>query len=171
MHTAYCLITHETLSQVLLPSQRSNANLPIIKVHDQSEYFRNDETDAEISGAPRHTWEVGVALHRRYVLQWALLWKSMVRSSLGSTAYPYALYIQSLDLRNLASLLEEPAFREVAHESFFADDMAKFLKTQDTPIKTRTKKAYHMRLNIPPILEHVGESITGYVRYGTCPCF
>jgi len=48
---------------------------------------------------------------------------------------------------------------------FFADDMAQFLKAQETPTKKRTRggKAIGMRLNIPVVLDLVGESITSFV--------
>jgi hypothetical protein len=135
------------------------------RVHNQSEYFRNDEAEAYISGAQKHTWEEGIMSNRRYTSKWALLWRSIIRSSLGNTAYPYSLYIRSLDLRNLATLLEDPQFRDVASETFFADDMAAFLKAQETPIKKKARKtkASQLRLNVAPILELVGESITRHV--------
>jgi hypothetical protein len=90
------------------------------------------------------------------------MWKSIIRSSLGTTAYPYCLYIRSLDLRNLAELLDDQLFREVALDTFFDHDMAKFLKAQETPIKKKKggKASY---LNIPLVLDLVGESITKFV--------
>jgi hypothetical protein len=103
---------------------------------------------------------------KRTISKWALQWRSIVRSSLGSTAYPYCLYIRSLDLRNLADLLAEPLFRDAALDNFFADDMAKFLKSQETPIKKKTrasKKPVYQRINIPLVLDLVGESITSFV--------
>lgn len=97
--------------------------------------------------------------------KWALLWKSIILSSIGKTVYPYALYIRSLDLRNLTNLLDEPLFREHIMKDFFADDMAQFLKAQETPIKKRTRngRVVGMRLDIPVVLELVGESITSFV--------
>jgi len=96
---------------------------------------------------------------------WALQWKSMIRSSLGNTAYPYCLYIRTLDLRSLKDLLEDPLFREAALDEFFADDMATFLTAQETPMKQKVrgaKKAYR-RLDAPKILELAGESITKFI--------
>lgn len=98
----------------------------------------------------------------RTLLKWALQWKTIIRSSLGNTAYPYCLYIQSLDLRNLADLLEDPLFRENALESFFANDMAGFLKAQPTPMKRKVRsnaKGAYQRLDIPLVLELVGEYV------------
>lgn len=102
---------------------------------------------------------------KRYALNWALLWKSIIRSSLGTTAYPYSLYIRTLDLRNLAMLLDDLRFRESAMKDFFADDMATFLKASETPVKMATRKSNRtqLRLHIAPILELVGESITRHV--------
>lgn len=50
-------------------------------------------------------------------------------------------------------------------DGFFADDMAPFLKSQETPMKNRTRggRAIGMRLNVPVVLDLVGESITNFV--------
>lgn len=102
--------------------------------------------------------------------KWALLWKSIVRSTLGATFLPYALYIKMLDLRNLLELLQDFCFREFGFESFFADEMAQFLVKQDIPPpskiakKTRSgKKAAYAQADLPLILDAVGESITSFV--------
>ncbi|KAI9646767.1 hypothetical protein NHQ30_004766 [Ciborinia camelliae] len=94
--------------------------------------------------------------------KWALSWKSIVRSSLGSTAYPYCLYIRSLDLTNLSNLLEDGTFRMSAMDNFFADEMAEFLSLDGTP-RRRSKRGPQLRLNTTNILNLIGESITRYV--------
>lgn len=83
---------------------------------------------------------------------------------MGHTLYPYCLYIRSLDLRNLADLLEDPLFREIT-PTFFANDMAQFHRTPDTPMKQKIRgaKASYKKLDVPIILDLVGESITSYV--------
>jgi hypothetical protein len=135
------------------------------RIHNQSDYFRDDEPDT----AQPVSWQEGNALQIRTTSKWALLWKSIIRSSLGTTTYPYCLYIRSLDLRNLASLLEDNHFRDSSLDTFFADDMAKFLKAQDAPAgpvqkKTRGgKQRSYIRLNSATIVDLVGESITSYV--------
>jgi len=50
-------------------------------------------------------------------------------------------------------------------ESFFAGDMAKFLKAQETPVKLKTRhgKKTQKRTNVPLILDLVGESVTNFV--------
>ena len=53
------------------------------------------------------------------VRNWALLWESMVRSTLGTTFRPYASYIRSLNLQDLESLLEDHKFRGSIEESEF----------------------------------------------------
>ncbi|RAL62313.1 hypothetical protein DID88_004879 [Monilinia fructigena] len=94
--------------------------------------------------------------------KWALSWQSIVRSSLGVTAYPYCLYIRSLDLTNLSNLLEDGTFRVSAMDNFFADEMAEFLSIDGTP-RRRSKRGPQVRLNTTNILNLVGESITRYV--------
>lgn len=97
---------------------------------------------------------------------WALQWKSIIRSSLGVTFYPYCLYIRSLDLRNLEELLADSIFRDAVLEGFFAGDMAGFMKANETPIKKKlraSKKQMYQRIDIPLVLDLVGEFITNFV--------
>ncbi|TVY49872.1 hypothetical protein LOCC1_G000186 [Lachnellula occidentalis] len=103
---------------------------------------------------------------RNMVAKWALQWKSIIRSCLGQTLYPYGLYIRVLDLSNLSDLLDDTSFRDHLQRDFFAGEMAQFLKAQETPVKRKTRKgarSVYNRLTIPLILEAVGESITSYV--------
>jgi len=131
--------------------------LTIPRVHDDCS-IRNS---SEVNEAD---FERNVAAVKRICSQWTLQWKSIIRSSLGHTRYPYCLYIRSLDLRNLAELLEDPWFRELS-QSFFADDMTQFLRKPDTPMKQKIRgaKALYKKLDVPVILDLVGESITNYV--------
>ncbi|QSZ35821.1 hypothetical protein DSL72_006943 [Monilinia vaccinii-corymbosi] len=94
--------------------------------------------------------------------KWALSWQSIIRSSLGATAYPYCLYIRSLDLTNLSNLLEDGTFRVSAMDNFFADEMAEFLSIDGTP-RRRSKRGPQVRLNTTNVLNLIGESITRYV--------
>jgi hypothetical protein len=127
--------------------------------------FSTDGAEGEWSKTQSHTFQARREQQIYTISKWALLWKSIIRSSIKKTAYPYALYIRSLDLRNLTYLLDDTLFREHAMDGFFADDMAQFLKAQGTPVKKRTRggKAIGMRLNIPVVLDLVGESITSFV--------
>lgn len=101
------------------------------------------------------------------IRKWALLWKSIIRSTLGATYLPYALYIKTLDLRNLLELLQDHWFRATGFESFFANEMAQFLVKEDIPPpnkKTRSgKKAAYTQADLPLILDTVGEAITSFV--------
>jgi hypothetical protein len=127
--------------------------------------FGTDSTEGEWSKTQSHTFQARREQQIYTISKWALLWKSIIRSSIKKTAYPYALYIRSLDLRNLTDLLDDTLFREHAMDGFFADDMAQFLKAQETPVKKRTRgrKTIGIRLNIPVVLDLVGESITSFV--------
>ena len=139
--------------------------LTLSRIHSQSSVISGEGNDADFANGGGLTIQARSNEQRRIVSKWALQWKSIVRSSLGNTAYPYCLYIRSLDLRNLADLLADPLFRDSALENFFADDMAMFLRAQETPTKkkTRAKKQAYRRLDIPLVLHLVGESITSFV--------
>ena len=71
----------------------------------------------------------------------------------------------SSDLGNLLDLLDDNTFKESAIDSFFAGDMAMFLKVQGTPSQKKTKgrRKQYIRHNVHSILDLVGESITSFV--------
>ena len=131
--------------------------LTFSRVHDDCS-IRNS---SEVNEA---NFERNVAAVKKICSQWALQWKSIIRSSLGHTRYPYCLYIRSLDLRNLKELLEDLWFRDFS-QSFFAGDMAQFHRLPDTPMKQKIRgaKTMYKKLDVPVILDLVGESITNYV--------
>ena len=62
---------------------------------------------------------------------WALLWRSIILSSLEKTYLPYCRYIQSLDLRDLVNLFEEQKFR---------GKIERFLSQAYSCLKALTKK-------------------------------
>lgn len=49
--------------------------------------------------------------HERKTRKWALLWRSMVLSSLAKTLFPYCRYIKELDLRDLEYLFDDMKFK------------------------------------------------------------
>ncbi|CZT50217.1 uncharacterized protein RSE6_11161 [Rhynchosporium secalis] len=157
-HTLFtCALTGRDLVQPAL--------LWLYRIHLQSPITSSEGSDADLK--QNDTFQGRVEAQKTTLLKWALLWKSIIRSSLGNnaTAYPYCLYIRSLDLRNLTDLLEDPQFRDKALDSFFAGDMAQYVKFQQTPMKSKTRgaKPVYQRLDVPMVLEMVGESITSFV--------
>ncbi|KAH9221063.1 hypothetical protein DL95DRAFT_432868 [Leptodontidium sp. 2 PMI_412] len=155
-HTLFnCALAGKNLVQPAL--------LWIYRIHLQSTIISSEGNDADL--IQNDTFQGRVEAQKTTLFKWALLWKSIIRSSLGTTAYPYCLYIRSLDLRNLTDLLEDPQFRDKALDNFFADEMAQFLKSQETPMKQKMRgaRAASRRLDVPNVLELVGESITSFV--------
>ncbi|OBT62667.1 hypothetical protein VE03_07508 [Pseudogymnoascus sp. 23342-1-I1] len=104
-----------------------------------------------------------VAQQKWTVSQWALQWRSIILSSLGKTAYPYCLYIQSLDLRNLVDLLEDDIFRDNFQEMFFSSLPSFSEKTQINTRNLRSNGKKPGRVNIPLIINSVGDSISKFV--------
>lgn len=145
-----------------------NSLLTSGSIHNQSS-IRGGETDqAEMlrTGTVMETTITArVAQQKHTVSQWTQQWRSIILSSLGKTLYPYCLYIRSLDLTNLEDLFDDNIFRSSMQNDFFAGDMAIFLRSHDTPVKrpNRTTRRKYQKLEIPPILELVGESISKYV--------
>lgn len=133
------------------------------RIHNQWAVISSEGNDNDL--IKNDTFAGRLNAQKTTVLNWALQWKSIVRSSLGHTAYPYCLWIRTLDLRNLKDLLEDNIFREV-QDTFFAEDMSSFLKMPETPMKMKVrgaKGAARKRLDVQGVLEVVGESITSFV--------
>ena len=133
----------------------------LISCRIHNDYLRiisSEDTDAKWNRAQVGTRQKRTEVERK----WALIWRSIIRSSLGTTAYPYALYILSLDLNNLADLLDDNVFKLSIMQSFFAEDMQRFLSTQDTPVKHRTRN--QRRLDTDSTVNLVGDSISKFVN-------
>ena len=132
-----------------------------IRKHQQTSFFSDDD-DTKLSAEFNLAMSEREALARENSRKWALLWKSIIRSSLGTTAYPYCLYIRSLDLVNLDLLLNDVLFQRGVQDSVFSDDMSQFLDAEETPKRRRTQggQVIPKRLNMDNIMNLVGESIT-----------
>ena len=164
-----CAISSKQLAQPalsLLYRYSPSVNNCRLQSDDVARVYNHSNTEgADAEFSKPQTFQARKEQQIRAMSKYALLWKSLIRSSIGKTAYPYAQYICSLDLRNFTYLLEDTLFRDYGMEEFFADDMSQFLKAQETPIKKRTRKgnAVGMRIDIPVVLDLVGESITSYL--------
>ncbi|ELR06417.1 hypothetical protein VC83_05326 [Pseudogymnoascus destructans] len=99
------------------------------------------------------------AQQRLTVSQWALQWRSIILSSLGRTVYPYCLYIQSLDLRNLVDLLEDNIFQGNFQDMFFSS-LPSFGETQINTRILRSKGKGRTPINIRLFINSVGDSIS-----------
>ncbi|KAG9236613.1 hypothetical protein BJ875DRAFT_215154 [Amylocarpus encephaloides] len=139
----------------------------IYRIHNLCPIVSNEAFDPEFTSARKPTYNALLEEQRDTLSKWVLMWKSIIRSSLGTTAYPYCLYIRALDLRNLADLLHDGMFYTTsAYNSFFRGEMTQFSAHKDTPMKQKTrnnKKGACVRFNVPGVLDRVGESITNFV--------
>ena len=86
------------------------------------------------------------------------LWRTLISSSLGTTAYPYCRYIRVLDLNDLGMLLEDQRFRNTYQQQFFDGDLTQFLVEYDTAAVTRAKRL--RRLNAAAVVQKVGDILT-----------
>lgn len=98
------------------------------------------------------------------VQKWSIMWRSIIASSLGATAFPYCRYIRILDLRDLSYLLDDDKFDKFKQgdisKSFFSGAMAGFkIMTQPPPSKiTGKKRPRHLDINA--IVEAIGDAVT-----------
>jgi hypothetical protein len=73
--------------------------------------------------------------------KWARLWKSIILSSIGQTAYPYCTYMRSLSLGSYGSLLEDIATDKKTRPWLFdsADNTEEFLVLRENQQVTKKK--------------------------------
>ncbi|KAI1439549.1 hypothetical protein F5Y02DRAFT_405499 [Annulohypoxylon stygium] len=69
-------------------------------------------------------------------LEWARLWRSIILSSIGETAYPYCIYLRSLSIGNLDDCLREIHLRDNNQDMrirkfFFEGPMEQFYESRD----------------------------------------
>ncbi|PYI10405.1 hypothetical protein BO78DRAFT_458515 [Aspergillus sclerotiicarbonarius CBS 121057] len=61
------------------------------------------------------------------IRKWALLWRSIILSTLGQTYLPYHSYIRYLDLDDFEDLLKDPGFTKKMKEDFFTPELLDFV--------------------------------------------
>ncbi|GLA00221.1 hypothetical protein AnigIFM60653_008280 [Aspergillus niger] len=79
------------------------------------------------------------------IRKWALLWRSVILSTLDQTYLPYYSYIRYLDLDDFGDLLKEPRFTKTMKDDFFTPELLD-LVSHDYEVKgskrLRSSKAY-----------------------------
>lgn len=91
---------------------------------------------------------------------WAGMWRSIILSSIGVTAYPYCLWLKSLVLGDLENLLRDVATSAELRPEFFEGPMQHF-EISSGSTKTRFGKPV---LEWQRIVEKVAEAITKYAK-------
>ena len=76
------------------------------RIHDVAP-VKGGSDEAEVARQSTFAGDLRLQQAEEIDRQWANLWRSVVLSSLGRTAYPYCRYIRALDLRDLKMLLED----------------------------------------------------------------
>ena len=83
-------------------------------MHDVAPVTNRGSDEADIGRQSKQGDQTFAGRLRQQDLQirkWALLWKSIILSSLGKTLFPYCRYIRALSLQDLQTLFEDPKFR------------------------------------------------------------
>lgn len=91
---------------------------------------------------------------------WAGMWRSIILSSIGVTAYPYCLWLKSLGLSDLEQLLRDVATNAELRPKFFEGPMQDFEIISGS---TRTRAGRPI-LEWQRIIEKVAEAITRYAK-------
>ncbi|KIV99758.1 uncharacterized protein PV09_08564 [Verruconis gallopava] len=100
-----------------------------------------------------------LAEQERVVQKSSILWRTIIRSALGKTIFPYCKYIKALDLDDFRHLLEDDCFRGKIASNFFLKELKDFHYTLETTAKWKSRA---LRLNISKIVEAVGDLLVSH---------
>lgn len=95
------------------------------------------------------------------IQKWSIMWRSIIASSIGATAFPYCRYIKTLDFRDLSYLLEEDKFRTALRgdisKKFFAGEMSQFkIMAPSKPGRKKRPEPF----DIDAVVDAIGEAVT-----------
>ncbi|KAK9781602.1 hypothetical protein SCAR479_01473 [Seiridium cardinale] len=94
----------------------------------------------------------------------ARLWKSILLSSIGQTAYPYCTYVQSLSLGNYGSLLEDIWNNKAAYLLEPQDELKQFLVFRGNQKFKKTRNHVMPVFDFQQSMIEAGEAISAYVK-------
>ncbi|CAK7210644.1 hypothetical protein SCUCBS95973_000858 [Sporothrix curviconia] len=94
----------------------------------------------------------------------AILWRAIILSSSGKTAFPYCLWMQNLKLSDFKELLSDIAPNADLRKRFFQGDMAPYelmLPSTNANVATRRNRP---RLDLQGIINKVGDAVTLFIK-------
>ncbi|KAI6270328.1 hypothetical protein MCOR23_010004 [Pyricularia oryzae] len=98
-------------------------------------------------------------------VRWANLWRSLILSSIGKTAFPYALWIRNLQLGDLQMTLQDVARNPAVREDLFRGNMAEFeILSNVNMTRAAQRKLGRAPLAYDAIALKVGDAITSFVK-------
>ncbi|KAI9692071.1 MAG: hypothetical protein M1820_009538 [Bogoriella megaspora] len=117
---------------------------------------------AHLSGFSDATSQAFISHQESLVQKWAILWRSVILSSLDKTLFPYCRYLKTLDLYDLGQLFEADRFRGKIEKIFFEGDLSSFRVESDTPRKIGLgpRKGPMKQLNFAATINKIGDVIT-----------
>ncbi|CAK7203924.1 hypothetical protein SEUCBS139899_006674 [Sporothrix eucalyptigena] len=94
----------------------------------------------------------------------AILWRAIILSSSGKTAFPYCLWMQNLKLGDLRELLSDIAPNSDLRKRFFQGDMAPYdIEKPNTTANVATRRK-RPGLDLQGIINKVGDDVTLFVK-------
>ncbi|KAI0015448.1 hypothetical protein F4780DRAFT_764058 [Xylariomycetidae sp. FL0641] len=97
-------------------------------------------------------------------LQTAQLWRSIILSSIGETAFPYCAFVRSLSLGHLEECLEDIRSDKETRDFFFQGSMQHFLVERERTGKAVKTRRAVMILDIMKTMVKCADSITKYIK-------
>ncbi|OAA67060.1 hypothetical protein SPI_01636 [Niveomyces insectorum RCEF 264] len=94
----------------------------------------------------------------------AVLWRAIILSSVGKTAFPYCLWIRNLKLGDFKELLSDIAPYPDLRVRFFEGSMAPYELLQQPTALNVTTRRNRPRLDLQGISNKVGEAVTTFVK-------
>lgn len=132
--------------------------LPLLYRYETPIAFARANADVHSINDPTSSDDVGTTTYGKF--PWAEMWRSIILSSIGVTAYPYCLWLKSLGLSDLEFLLNDVAISPALRPRFFRGPMAEFEIISGS---TRTRAGRPI-LEMQKIIEKVGDTITKYAK-------
>ena len=113
--------------------------------------------EAPVTGAGNDDLEQS---KERITMKWAIMWRSIILSSLGKTLFPYSQYIRTLKLQDLHELLSEGKFLQTAQigKAFFNTDLAKY--RVDRSINGSHRRKNYLMIDAEATVNKFAEVIT-----------
>ncbi|KAI1485997.1 hypothetical protein F5X96DRAFT_657276, partial [Biscogniauxia mediterranea] len=94
----------------------------------------------------------------------ARLWRSIILSSVGKTAYPYCTYIRALSLGDLEESLEDARSNQDVRRFYLGPDMEKFIVPRFKDGMTDLLNARSVPISIRPTMIRCADAITKCIK-------
>ncbi|KAL9049298.1 MAG: hypothetical protein Q9162_007291 [Coniocarpon cinnabarinum] len=112
----------------------------------------NEPTDEDEEAEAQNAAQLELSVQR-----WAIRWRTIALSALNLTLFPYNRYLRSLDLRDLANLINDERFRGKIDKMFFEGAMKTFRREKE--MRVRANRPARKVVDADGVVEMMGDAI------------